>query len=193
MAGRRAAGRPAGAPDSGTPNVGAGMRITTIRTRQVDVPLPRPFYPAWAPGRVEDKIRVAYVRIDTDAGVYGIAGHEFYGAEEQCVARIAQYLTGADPLQIEKHAGTLRYLWPYFGTAVWFVEVALWDILGKVAGLPVYRLLGGTHDTLPLYASTGQNRTPAQRAEDGRGVRGEGFRAIKLRIHNEALAEDVAQ
>src|SRR5579864_1908698 len=105
------------------------MRITQIRTRQVDVPLPQPFYPAWAPGRIETQIRLAYLRIDTDAGVYGIAGHEFFGAEEQCVARVARDLVGEDPLHIEKHAATLRFLWPYFGTAVWFVEIALWDIL----------------------------------------------------------------
>jgi D-galactarolactone cycloisomerase len=140
------------------------VKITQVRTRQVDIPLPAPFYPAWAPSRAETRIRLAYVRVDTDAGIYGVAGHEFFGAEEQCVRRVAAYLIGEDPLRIEKHAGTLRYLWPYFGTAVWFVEIALWDILGKVAGLPVYRLLGGTHDTLPLYASTGQNRKGSGRS-----------------------------
>jgi D-galactarolactone cycloisomerase len=169
------------------------MKITNVRTRQIDVSLPEPFHPAWAPGRVETQIRFAYVRIDTDAGVYGIAGHEFYGAEEQAVARIATYLAGEDPLRIEKHAGTLRYLWPYFGTAVWSVELALWDILGKVAGQPVYRLLGNVRDALPAYASTGQNRTPAERADDARRLRDEGYRAIKLRIHNDTLAEDLAQ
>ena len=168
------------------------MRITSIRTRQVDIPLPEPFYPAWAPGRVENEIRVAYVRVDTDAGLYGIAGHGFYGAEEQCVARIATYLVGEDPLRIEKHAGTLRYLWPYFGAAVWFVEVALWDILGKVAGLPIYKLLGNARDTIVAYADTGQSRTPSQRADDARRRRDEGFRAIKLRLRNDTLAEDVA-
>jgi len=169
------------------------VKITRVRTRQVDVPLPAPFHPAWAPGSVEAQIRSAYVRIDTDAGIYGIAGHEFYGAEEQCVMRVADYLVGEDPLRIEKHAATLRYLWPYFGTAVWFVEIALWDILGKVAGLPLYRLLGSPHDALPVYASTGQNRTPEQRADDARKLCDEGFRAIKLRIHNESLVEDIAQ
>jgi len=169
------------------------MRITQIRTRQVDVPLPEPFHPAWAPGRVETQIRLAYLRIDTDAGISGIAGHEFYGAEEQCVARVARELVGKDPLRIEEHAGTLRFLWPYFGTAVWFVEIALWDILGKVAGLPIYRMLGNASDAVPAYASTGQNRTPAQRADDARRLRDEGYRAIKLRIHNETLAEDIAQ
>src|SRR2546425_4025198 len=168
------------------------MQITSIRTRQVDIPLPAPFHPAWAPGRVETQIRVAYIRIDTDAGIHGIAGHEFYGAEEQAVARIAVYLSGEDPLRIERHAGTLRYLWPYFGTAVWFVEIALWDILGKVAGLPLYKLLGNVSDAVPAYASTGQNRTPAQRADDARRLQDEGFQAIKLRIHNETLAEDLA-
>jgi D-galactarolactone cycloisomerase len=169
------------------------MKVTRVRTRQVDVPLPAPFYPAWTPGSVVDTLQFAYVRIDTDAGVFGVAGHEFYGAEEQCVARIARYLVGEDPLRIEKHAGTLRYLWPYFGTAVWFVEIALWDILGKVAGLPIYKLLGNAHDALPAYASTGQNRTPAQRAEDARRMRDEGYRAIKLRIHNDTMADDIAQ
>ena len=169
------------------------MRITEIRTRQVDIPLPQAFHPAWAPGRTETAVRVAYVRIDTDAGIVGVAGHEFYGAEEQCVERVASYLVGEDPLQIEKHAGTLRYLWPYFGTAVWFVEIALWDVLGKAAGLPLYKLLGNVRDAVPAYASTGQNRTPGQRADDARRLRDEGFRAIKLRIHNDALADDLAQ
>ena len=150
------------------------MRITRIRTRQVDIPLPEPFHPAWAPGRIETAIRVAYVRIDTDAGIFGIAGHEFYGAEEQCVERVASYLIGEDPLRIEKHAGTLRYLWPYFGTAVWFIEIALWDVLGKAAGLPLYKLLGNVRDAVPAYASTGQNRTPEQRADDSRRLRDEG-------------------
>jgi L-alanine-DL-glutamate epimerase-like enolase superfamily enzyme len=76
---------------------------------------------------------------------------------------------------------------------VWFVELALWDILGKVAGLPVYRLLGNARDAVPVYASTGQARTPAQRADDCRRLRDEGYRAVKLRIHADTLAEDLAQ
>jgi L-alanine-DL-glutamate epimerase-like enolase superfamily enzyme len=169
------------------------MKITSVRTRQVNVALPAPFYPAWAPGRVETHLRFVYVKIDTDVGVSGIAGREFSGAEEQTVARIATYLLGEDPLRLQKHAGTLRHLWPYFGAAVWFVELALWDIMGKVAGLPVFRLLGNAHDALPVYASTGQNRTPAQRADDVRRLRDEGFGAVKLRIHNDRLVDDLAQ
>ena len=169
------------------------MRITAVRTRQIDVDLPAPFHPAWAPGATVMRIRLCYLRVDTDAGLYGIAGHEFFGTEEQAVERIATHLVGDDPLRIEKHAATLRYLWPYFGAAVWFVELALWDLLGKAAGLPVYKLLGGARDEVPAYASTGQNRTPAQRADDCRRLQDEGYRAVKLRIHNDALADDLAQ
>ena len=169
------------------------MRITNLRTRQVDIALPAPFYPAWAPGTKETRIRVAYLRIDTDADIHGVAGHECYGSEEALVQRLGGYLVGEDPLRLERHAGTLRYLWPYFGAAVWFVELALWDILGKVAGLPVYKLLGNSRDAIPAYASTGQNRTPSQRADDCRRLQDEGYRAVKLRIHDETLAEDMAQ
>jgi L-alanine-DL-glutamate epimerase-like enolase superfamily enzyme len=169
------------------------VKITDVRARQVDVPLPTPFHPAWAPGRTETQLRFIYVKIDTDLGISGIAGREFYGADEQAVARIASHLIGEDPLRIQKHAGTLRSLWPFLGSAVWFVEVALWDITGKVAGLPIYKLLGNGHDALPVYASTGQNRTPSQRADDIRRLRDEGFQAAKLRIHNDTLADDLAQ
>ncbi|HEX9532809.1 MAG TPA: mandelate racemase/muconate lactonizing enzyme family protein [bacterium] len=163
-----------------------------MRTRQVNVPLPQPFYPAWAPGVEETQLRFVYVRIDTDADVYGIAGHQFFGAEEDCVARIATYLVREDPLRLEKHGATLRYLWPYFGAAVWFIEVALWDILGKVARMPIYKLLGNARDKVVAYADTGQNLAPARRASDARRLRDEGFRAIKLRIRNDTLEEDVA-
>lgn len=51
---------PPGAPGAAAAahHRGVAMRIADIRTRQVDIPLPEPFYPAWAPGRVETRIRV---------------------------------------------------------------------------------------------------------------------------------------
>ena len=160
------------------------MRITDVRARPVDIDLPAPFHPAWAPGTTQTRIRVVYVRIDTDAGIHGLAGHELLGGEERLVAPGGRAPPGGPTRSgWRAHAGTLRALWPYFGAAVWFVELALWDILGKVAGLPVYRLLGNVRDAVPAYASTGQARTPAQRADDCRRLRDEGYRAVKLRIH----------
>ena len=66
------------------------MRITTIHTRQVDVEMPVPFHATWA--ATETRIRLCHLRIEIDTGIDGVAGHEFFGAEEQVVRRIATYL-----------------------------------------------------------------------------------------------------
>ncbi|HLO36706.1 MAG TPA: enolase C-terminal domain-like protein, partial [Candidatus Deferrimicrobium sp.] len=72
---------------------------------------------------------------------------------------------------IDFHAG--RY-WP--------LEVALWDIAGQVAGLPVATLFGGASDGIPAYASCGMLLAPAARAESAVRLREEGFRALKIRV-----------
>ena len=47
----------------------------------------------------------------------------------------------------------------------WPLEAALWDLLGKLAGLPVATLFGGSLDRLPAYASTGELKPPQERAD----------------------------
>jgi L-alanine-DL-glutamate epimerase-like enolase superfamily enzyme len=49
---------------------------------------------------------------------------------------------------------------------VYCVELCLWDIVGKMAGLPVYKLWGGHKDRVPAYCATGELRSPERRAED---------------------------
>src|SRR5207247_7283205 len=72
------------------------------------------------------------------------------------------------------------------------VEPALWDIIGKAAGLPVWRLLGGARTRVRAYASTGELRSGEQRAEDVAARVEEGFSAVKLRIRFMTVEEDVA-
>src|SRR2546426_1078606 len=79
-----------------------------------------------------------------------------------------------------------------FGAGPWWVEMALWDLVGQAAGLPIWRLWGGGAARLTAYASTGELRSPEARAEACLALRAEGFRAIKLRIHHQTVAEDVA-
>ena len=64
----------------------------------------------------------------------------------------------------------------------WPLEAALWDIVGKAAGLPVAALFGGAETKLPAYASFGEDIGPAQRAEAVLAAREAGFRAVKIRI-----------
>ena len=74
-----------------------------------------------------------------------------------------------------------------------FVEVALWDIVGKAVGLPLYRLWGGKQDRVRVYASTVHHgRTPAERAEDCLAYLARGYKAVKLRLSAPTMAEDIA-
>jgi len=72
------------------------------------------------------------------------------------------------------------------------MELPLWDIVGKRAGLPVYQLWGGYQDAVPAYCSTGEVRPADARADDARRMLEEGFRAIKLRFHHDDPRDDLA-
>src|SRR5207248_5059794 len=68
-------------------------------------------------------------------------------------------------------------------TAISGAEVALWDIIGKACGQPVYKLLGGRcHRRIPAYANGwyGGARTPAEYAERARDAAARGYRALKF-------------
>ncbi len=74
-----------------------------------------------------------------------------------------------------------------------FLEVALWDLAGKLCGQPLYKLWGAHTDKVQAYAATVHfDRTPAQRADDALKFYERGFRAIKLRMHHDRPAEDLA-
>jgi L-alanine-DL-glutamate epimerase-like enolase superfamily enzyme len=98
---------------------------------------------------------------------------------------------GTDPCDIARHVRTIETV-NFHGGRCWPLEVALWDILGQVAGLPVATLLGGALDRIPVYASTGVAMEPAERAESALALRSAGFRALKLRIDRNRPAEGLA-
>jgi L-alanine-DL-glutamate epimerase-like enolase superfamily enzyme len=111
------------------------------------------------------------LRIMTDEGIEGNSflsrpGPGPAAIAEQIVTIVKPWLVGADPLDIGAHwrrmAGLVHYLSPH---AVGSVDVALWDIAGKSAGLPVHRLLGTCRDRIPAYYSTAHYQTPGKYAE----------------------------
>jgi len=95
-----------------------------------------------------------FVKIETDQGVAGWGEGTLEGkagAVMACVNDFRDFLIGADPMQVE-HLWQSMYVQsfyragPVMGSAISGIDQALWDIRGKVLGLPVYKLLGGPID-----------------------------------------------
>ena len=109
--------------------------------------------------RLDEFTNLLWVRVHTDSGVIGL-GETFFGAraaEAYIHETAAPSLIGRDPLQIERIA---RDLTPYIGFAGTgaetrgrsAIDIALWDLWGRVAEQPGYQLLGGlTHDKMRIY------------------------------------------
>jgi galactonate dehydratase len=111
-------------------------------------------------------------------------------AVEGAVRDLARYLVGQDPLRIEEHWQVLRRSGFYrdgaiLSSALAAIDEALWDIAGKVHGVPVHELLGGpVRDRVRAYVWIGGDDlnefTSEQLVEEARRRIGEGFDAFKL-------------
>ena len=147
--------------------------------------------PAWNPG-TNMRFTIggrSFVEVHTDQGLVGIGP----GIDPQLLPAVQTCLVGKDPFDYEGHAATLRYYaqgMPYRGTAG--VDVALWDLMGKATGQPLYKLWGADKDRVVPYASLVRLSTPDERADLAVSLMEQGWKAIKLRIHSETLKEDLA-
>ena len=131
------------------------------------------------------------VEVFTDNGLQGIGNAALTPAVTKQV--IDQYLK---PLLIGTDPWDIEFLWQHmyrktmaFGrkgigmAAISAIDIALWDILGKSAKQPVYRLLGGkTKQRIPVYASRLYNTGLEQLAAEARRYKKEGYKAMKLRF-----------
>jgi galactonate dehydratase len=133
--------------------------------------------------------RYHYVRIYTDAGVYGTgeASH-VDGGWRGSTRSMASLLVGKDPRDVDACFEGVRRSYLFnggmsgFGVSVLSgLEIALWDLAGKAQGLPVYRLLGGKfRDRVRLYVDSAMTNC-RERAEEARS---QGFTAIKFDLDN---------
>ena len=161
------------------------MKITEVKVRLFEYPMPKPFHPTWQPLPTTNA-RIHVVEVHTDEGIVGIGSGGVPNRWE--VAGL--FLMGQDPFNIEQHVWNLRSMAFFLGRP-WPVEVALWDIMGKATGQPVYRLLGGGSTKLKAYASTGELRGTEARVESAQQIVSEGFKALKLRFHSADVRDDI--
>ena len=132
---------------------------------------------------------IPYVRVHTDEGIYGVGEAYSCGPDKatvECIRDFAGWLVGRDPRDIEglwqlMYAGSRFPGGMVLNAAISGIEHALWDIAGKAAGLPVYRLVGGKcRDKIRVYQSPRGN-TPEELAENALAlIEKYGYTAIKM-------------
>ena len=168
-------------------------RVAKIELFHVAIPLPAPFYPAWIPGMPQTENRFTLIRVTTDDGVVGHSAGPAIARERAGLGELlGPYLLGEDATDIALVQQRLREI-SYLGWRNWWIEPAFWDIKGKLAGKPVCELLGGAPRLVRVYASTGEVKAPAARIEEVEKRFEEGFRTVKLRVHDHDEAVDIRQ
>jgi len=129
------------------------------------------------------------VTVQTDEGV---EGHAFLGSSRQgadayagpLLEFVKPSIVGANPLDI---GAIWQRMWKMNRSvstnAIGAVDVALWDVAGKVAGLPIHRLLGTCRDRVPAYASSAYLPTPEAYGEEAKHFQSRGWTAYKIHPH----------
>ena len=127
------------------------MKITGIKVDHTDVPLIEPFRIALG---VITHSRSAIVTIETDEGLVGygegapailITGESLAGTTD-VIKAFEKQLIGVDPCDLEKVYWIMDREAAHAGSAKCAIDMACYDLLGKKAGLPVYKLLGGNQN-----------------------------------------------
>jgi D-galactarolactone cycloisomerase len=172
-------------------SAGRDTRITRVRSRVLDLPLPDDFRPAWGRNEIQRSFFTTIVEVETESGITGISAAEAGPESAISIERfVAPHLIGQDAAGPEKLT-TLFSDAEILGSPVYCVEIALWDIVGKVAGLPVHKLWGAAAERLPAYCATGEVRSPERRVDDCHRILDDGFKAVKLRFHSDDPRDDI--
>ncbi len=161
------------------------MNIDSITIQHYRLPLDPPFKASWDPKpRGSHTVTIVRVRAGEHEGIgsgdamLGFAGHE-------------HLFIGRDPYDIERHVRILDNLQFMYGR-MWPLEVALWDLMGKISGQPLWKLLGGRSQSVRLYASCGERKPAPERAASALQLKSEGYPALKIRFHAPDLKDDLA-
>jgi L-alanine-DL-glutamate epimerase-like enolase superfamily enzyme len=167
------------------------VKITRIETIPVRVPLKAELAIRSARGGSHSLSPFLLVKVHTDEGITGLgevsctprwSGEDQFTAAHFINNYLAPLLHGEDPTDIERL--TLKFRTAvagnYFTKAG--IEMALWDILGKSRGLPVYQLLGGAaRESVPIKWSV-SGVEPAKAAEIARWAVQQGFKTMKVKV-----------
>jgi len=151
------------------------MRITGVRTYKVA-------------GRGWPNYPWAFVEICTDEGISGVGESTPREGAFEAIQALGKRIVGDDPFQITRCLEKVSRGGGYFGSTLFTsgIEMALWDILGKTLGVPIYQLLGGRcRDSVRVYVDgffRGAAYEPDAYARKAQEMVERGFTALKMDI-----------
>jgi L-alanine-DL-glutamate epimerase-like enolase superfamily enzyme len=166
------------------------MKITDIKADYYQVPLSKSVRMATAPDKTSDKWSFTLVKVFTDEDIIGIGVQDVHFPEwAKYVERTYKPILLneiVEPYYVEKFARYLRYTGPQFPSPrACAIEIALWDIIGKKAKLPIYKLFGAYQDKVKAYASILEPYPlwgPKQWTKFAKQLVDEGFKGLKFHI-----------
>eukprot|EP01041_Mallomonas_annulata_P013001 gene13001-27437_t len=176
-------------------SINEGLKITKILVFQVSLPLHEGSY-CWSGGNFVQIFDSTVVKIETNRGIYGYGENTPLGPSylpayalgtRSGIQQLAPSLIGADPTRLN-HINTIMDQslrgHSYVKSAI---DMACWDILGKVANLPVCELLGGRYENnFPLYRAISQNSAEEMTANVDKYIQ-EGYRKFQLKVGGNVL------
>lgn len=176
------------------------MKVDCIELFYVKIPLekrkpgffkqPAYFNPSWIPGFRQSEMRFYFLKLGTDQGHEGYAAMPAMGPERKGVGpMMGNYLMGINPMDIRLVNQRLQEF-SFIGMRNGWIDAAFWDIIGKVKGEPLWKILGGSGGYVYPYMSTGSTHDHDQTKarELGQMAVDQGYRGIKLRVKGEDLA-----
>jgi L-alanine-DL-glutamate epimerase-like enolase superfamily enzyme len=168
------------------------MKITDVRTIRLRAEIPSAGQ-VFSRSGIRNSRSANLVQVETDKAITGLGSCSGNGELiEFIVANVLKpLLIGMDPTEIDAiwDKAYVRGGHKEFGTrgigvvALSGVDIALWDILGKVRGVPLYQLLGGKcRDKVPVYATALYPEEPSRVAKRARGFAEQGFHGVKIKV-----------
>ena len=170
---------------------GADIRITDVIAHPLSQTLPKPTVTSW--GAYTD-VSICLVEVRTDAGITGV-GEALARFSPKAYADLIE--TSLKPRLVGRNPTAIAALWQEMRRAlsgrsggmlfeaIAGVDIALWDILGKAANMPIHRLLGGMGRTeVPVYAASVNWGTDAAMEAELERYLEAGFPRIKVKVAN---------
>ncbi len=166
------------------------MKITRISVHQLDLPLAKPYF--LSGGRLKfEVLDSTFVRIDTDEGTHGWGegcpwGVTYLPAHGKGIRagleEIAPVLIGEDPRQLDRINRLMDATLPGHPYVKSPIDIACWDILGKISGMPVCEILGAREpDPVPI-ASSISTGSPTEMMADIQYYRDKGYRVHSAKV-----------